>query len=309
MAILLHTGPLPADPWRAALAAAMPDEELRTVDDDRDAADIEAALLGGLPPGLAARCPNLKMIGWIMAGVDRLFADPDLSPDIPVVRCGGPDGDSQITEYVALHVLRHHRQTPVFAEAQARREWFRPVPVATAKRRVGFLGLGLIARPAAEAVVGLGFDVAAWTRTARETPGIANFNGADGLAPFLARTDILVNLLPLTDATRNILDARLFETLPQGAAVINVGRGEHLVDSDLMAALDSGHLAAATLDVFRTEPLPADDPLWAHPRITLMPHVARQIRPDDIVPQFVDAIGRLRAGEALIQTVDRAAGY
>lgn len=309
MAVLVHTGPLPPKPWIEALGAAMPDEEIRTLDDIGDATEIECALIAGLPPGTLARLVNLRLIGTITAGVDRLLADPDLPADLPVVRCGAPGGDAQIVEYAVLHVLRHHRQLPAYAEAQSRAMWIRLDQTPTAERRVGFMGLGLIARPAAAAVRELGFDVAAWTRRPKEVPGIASYHGADGLAPFLARSEIVVSLLPLTPATADIFDASTLSMLPAGAALINLGRGEHVVEADLMAALDSGRLAAATLDVYRTEPMAADDPLWRHPKITAMPHAARKIAAAEIVPQFADAVRRRRAGEQLVQTVDREAGY
>jgi glyoxylate/hydroxypyruvate reductase A len=138
---------------------------------------------------------------------------------------------------------------------------------------------------------------------------IASFHGAAGLEPFLARSDILVNILPLTADTENILNADLFAKLPKGARVINIGRGQHVADDDLMAALDSGHLAGATLDVFRKEPLPPEHPLWAHPRIIITPHTARKSRPENVAPQVAEAVRRLQAGEPLTQLVDRDAGY
>lgn len=310
MALLVHTGPNPATPWIAALRAIMPGEDIRALDEvGDDAAEIEAALVIRFPPGAITRLTGLRLIGSITAGVDGLLADPDLPDDIPVVRCGAPAGDAMITEYTLLHVLRHHRQTPAYAAAQLRAEWIRLDQPLAGERRVGFLGLGLVARPAAEAVRDFGFDVAAWTRTPKNIPGIAGFLGEDGFAPFLARSEIIVNFLPVTPRTRGILNADTFAMLPKGAAVINLGRGEHVVDADLMSALDSGHLSAATLDVYRTEPLPADDPLWRHKRVTLMPHAARKIGPAAIVPQFAEAVRRLRAGEEQVQLVDRAAGY
>jgi len=155
----------------------------------------------------------------------------------------------------------------------------------------------------------IGFRVAAWTRRPKELPGIESFHGTAGLAPFLARSDILVNVLPLTADTENVLNAELFAALPRGARLINIGRGQHVADDDLIAALDSGQLAAASLDVFREEPLPPDHPLWAHPKIVITPHTARKSRPANVAPQVADAIRRLRAGQPLAQPVDRAAGY
>lgn len=245
----------------------------------------------------------------LRAGIDDLLADPDLPDHVPVARSAQPGGDAEITEYVILHVLHHHRRMPEHAAAQSRGEWLRLDRVPAGERTVGFMGLGLIARPAAEAVRDLGFRVVIWSRTPKDIPGMESFHGPGQLAAFLARTEILVNLLAVTPETRNILCRRTFDMMQEGAAIINIARGEHLVERDLVAALDSGRLRAATLDVFRTEPLPADDPLWRHPGITIMPHCARRPRAANIIPQVVDNIRRLRAGDPLVQLVDRDAGY
>ena len=171
---------------------------------------------------------------------------------------------------------------------------------------MGFSALGL---PVARRLRDAGFNVAGWARTPLTEPGMECFYGPDQLAAFLARTDILVNTLAVTPETTNIINAANLARLPKGATIINLARGEHVVDQDLIAALDSGKLSAATLDVYRTEPLPAGDPLWTHPLITIMPHTSRRIRPANIVPQFAEAMRCLRAGEALPRLVDRAAGY
>lgn len=309
MAILVHVVPFPSAPWISALEKLMPEEKFVTLEEVTDPADISCAIIGHPPSGMLAEYRDLRMIGTVTAGVDRLLADPDLPRDVPIVRGGDPAGDAQITENVILHVLRHHRQVPAYAAAQARAEWVRLDQPLAGERRVGFLGLGVIARPGAERLRDMGFQVAAWTRTPKHAPGIESFHGAVGFAPFLARSEIIVNLLPVTRETVDILDAEAFAALPDGAAVINLGRGEHVVDADLMAALDSGHLSAATLDVYRTEPLPSEDPLWRHPSITLMPHCSRKILPDGIVPQLADGIRKTAAGGLPANTVDREAGY
>ena len=309
MAILVHIAPFPSEPWIDALEKLVPEEKFVTLDEVTDPADISCAIIAHPPHGIFSAYRNLRMIGTVTAGVDRLLADPDLPPGVPIVRGGDPAGDPQITENIILHVLRHHRQVPAYAAAQARAEWVRLDQKLTGDRRVGFLGLGMIARPGAERLRDMGFQVAAWTRTPNDDAGIENFHGPGGFAPFLAASEIIVNLLPLTPATTDILDAEAFAALPQGAAVINLGRGEHVVDADLMAALDSRHLTAATLDVYRTEPLPANDPLWRHPGITLMPHCSRRILPGGIVPRLADGIRKTAAGEMPANTVDRAAEY
>lgn len=309
MSILLASTIGPAERWIEPLRTALPGEEIRTDPTTSDLSDVEVALFGHKAPGLYARLPNLKLIIGLQAGVDSLLNDPELPPDIPLTRAGLPEGDRMIAEYVLLHVLRHHRNMPLFLANQRAGIWEKPDVQLASERRVGLMGLGIIAMPCATLLRDVGFQVAAWTRTPKSVPGIENFHGDDALARFLERSDIMINVLPLTAATENILSAQTFAMLPKGAAVINIGRGQHVVDEDLIAALDSGHLAAATLDVYRTEPLPTDHSFWTHPDITMMPHTARKSRPDHVAPQIAENVRRLRAGEPLLQIVNREAGY
>lgn len=309
MTVLLVSTVGPKEPWLELLSAALPDEVIRTDPEAPDLSDVDVALVAHARAGVFRRLPGLRLIIGLQAGVDSLLGDPDLPPDIPIVRAGRPDGDRMIAEYALLQVLRHHRYMPEYVAAQGRAEWFKRDVRLAAERPVGFMGLGLIGMAAARLVRDVGFQVAAWTRTKRAEPGMEGFHGPDQLQPFLARSEIVVNLLPLTGDTSNIICTRTLNMLPEGAALINLGRGQHVVDQDLIAALDSGRLGAATLDVFRTEPLPADHPFWRHPKITLMPHTARKTRPANAVPQVADNIRRLRAGETLLQTVNREAGY
>jgi glyoxylate/hydroxypyruvate reductase A len=309
MSVLLASTVGPAERWIGPLRAALAGEDFRTDPEADDLSDVDVALFAHKAPGLYARLPNLRLIIALQAGIDSLLSDPELPPDIPITRAGQPQGDQMIAEYVLLHVLRHHRNMPYFLANQGAGIWDKPEVLQADERRVGFMGLGVIAMPCATLVRDVGFQVAAWTRNPKTVPGIENFHGADALEPFLARCEIVVNVLPLTQATENILSARTFAMLPEGAAVINIGRGQHVVDDDLIAALDRGHLGGATLDVYRTEPLPADHPFWTHSGITLMPHTARRSRPDHVAPQVAENVRRLRAGETLLQLVDRDAGY
>lgn len=308
MALLVYSTPGPAEPWIAALRAGLPDLDIRTRDEAGDPADIEFAVLAMAPPGALAAYPNLKLAVCLLAGVEKLLEDPDL-PDIPIVRAGAPDGDELMSEFALLHVLRHHRNMPEYVASQRSGEWARIAPKPARERTIGFMGLGNIGLPAAQRIRDAGFAVRGWSRNVKSEDGIETFHGSDGLAAFLGGTDILVNLLALTPETEDILNAETLALLAQGAAVINLARGQHIVDEDLVAALDSGHLAGATLDVFRREPLPPDHPFWAHPRITITPHSARSILPDRLAPQIVDNVRRVQAGEAPLQRIDRAAGY
>ncbi len=309
MAILLVSTIGPMTPWIERLSADLPDEEVRSIEAPGALDDIEIVVLGPSRPGLFATLPNLKLVISLRAGVDDLLADPGLSPDVPLCRAQQTSGDKMIDEYALLHVLRHHRHMPEFIAAQARGEWINPGVTPAEERAVGFLGLGVNGLSAARRVRDLGFRVAAWTRAERDEPGIESFHGRGALGRFLARTEILVNLLAVTPETTNILNANNLALLPAGASVINLGRGEHVVDAELSAMLDSGHRAGATLDVFRTEPLPADHPFWRHPKITVMPHTARRPRAANIIPQAIENIRRFRAGEPLPQPIDRGRGY
>jgi glyoxylate/hydroxypyruvate reductase A len=257
-----------------------------------------------------ARLPALQLVGSLHNGVDHLLTDATFPVHVPLTRpVADAGGDPLMNEFILTQVLRHHRDMPAYAQAQQRQQWLRLELLPVAKRRVGFLGLGSMGLAAALYMQRVGFDVAGWARRPRAQSDVPVFHGDDGLAALLARSDILVNLLPLTPATENLLDAKRLAQLPRGAALVNVGRGQHVVDADLLAALDSGQLAAATLDVFRTEPLPPTDPLWRHPAVTVTPHASRRVPVDDVVAQFVDNIARLQQGLAPQHTVNRTAGY
>ncbi|MGE0254938.1 MAG: 2-hydroxyacid dehydrogenase [Alphaproteobacteria bacterium] len=299
------------DWWTAELNKAAPDIPVRAWPDFGDPAAIRWALVWKPRHGLLASLPNLKLILSMGAGVDHIFADPTLPRGVPVTRIVDPMLTAGIAEYVLLHVLRYHRFLPALEAQQRERVWKMRFDLhrLPSERRVGILGMGVMGADAAAKLAALGFDVAGWSRTKKRLPGVASFHGADGLAPFLARTDILVCLLPLTPATTGILCAANLAHLPDGAFVINAGRGGHVVDVDLLAALDAGKVAHATLDVFHSEPLPQDHPFWTHPRVTVTPHNAAISDPRSIVSQVVDNIRRFEAGRPLVNLVDTAQGY
>ena len=240
-----------------------------------------------------------------------IFSSTPALPDVPIARVVDAYLTAGITEYVLLHVLRYHRNQPVFDAQQRDHVWddrARELRQAD-ERPVGVMGLGELGRDAVAKLAALGFDVAGWSRTAKDIPGVACFAGPDGLAPFLARTEILVCLLPLTALTADILNRETLAQLPRGAYLINAARGAHLVDDDLVDALASGQLSHATLDVFHKEPLPGNHPFWDHPQITMTPHNASITDPRSVVAQVVENIRRIDAGEPLLHPVDRAAGY
>ncbi|QUS37201.1 2-hydroxyacid dehydrogenase [Falsirhodobacter algicola] len=264
--------------WCAMLAERLPDWRVQPMNAVTDPAAVRYAVVWKPGTGRLAAFAGLKAIISIGAGIDHLLEDAAL-PDVPVIRTVGTDLTQRMNEYVALHVLRHHRGMPALRAAQAQRRWQPVVMPAAPDRRVGVMGLGNLGAAAAGLLAAIGFDVAGWSRSPRAVPGVRGFAGEAGLAPFLEGTEILVNLLPLTEETRGILDAGLMARLAPGAALINAARGPHLVEEDLLAALASGQIGGATLDVFHVEPLPPEHPFWTHPGVTVTPHVASLIDP------------------------------
>jgi glyoxylate/hydroxypyruvate reductase A len=309
MALIFYSDSDRFEPWRDALTAAIPDLEIRNWDAPGDPAEIDFALVWLPPQGALRRFPNLKAILNLGAGVDALLKDPDLPPGVPIVRMVDDDLAKCMAEYVLLHVLRYHREQPALDAQQREKRWHNIASPAASFRRVGVMGLGAMGGEAARHLLAVGFDVASWTRSAKAMPGVESFHGADGLTRFLARTEILACVLPLTPETRGILNNDLFRRLPRGAYLINAGRGGHQVAADILAALDDGQLGGATLDVFGTEPLPPESPFWTHPKVTVTPHNASVTNPRSAVRHVVESIRRARAGEPLRHVVDPKVGY
>lgn len=297
--------------WRAELKARLPDLDFRVWPDDiGDPLEIEYALAWRPKPGALRAFSNLKAIFSLGAGVDHVFCDPDLPAGVPVVRLVDKALTRNMIEYVLHWVLHHHRGFHQYAELQRRGEWRTlPIPDPPERKRVGIMGLGVLGSAVARALLGLGFTVAGWSRTPKQIDDVDSYAGDDGLAPFLSRLNILVCLLPLTPETSGIIDRRTLSALPAGAFVINVARGGHVIEEDLLAALHSGHVAGATLDVFREEPLPEGHPFWRHPRVTVTPHVASQTDPRSAADEVAANIRRIRAGERPINIADPNQGY
>ncbi len=289
--------------------ARLPDLDIRIWPDAGDPADVEYALVWKPPRGMLAGFPNLRAIFSLGAGVDHLFGDPDLPRGVPVTRVVDDHLTGGMVEFALFHVLRFHRDFHLYEAQQQAGVWQEHVLTLPEERRVGLLGLGVIGQGVAAALCGLRFDVAGWSRTPKSVAGVTCFHGTDGLDRLVERTEILVCLLPLTVETAGILDAATFARLPPGACVINLARGGHLVETDLLAALDSGHLAGAALDVFETEPLPAEHPFWRHPKVRLTPHIASISDPRIVADQVAENVRRVRVGQSLLHQVDPAAGY
>jgi len=313
MTILLAVTGWEPEVWRERFRALSGAREVRAAPDIGDPSAIHYACVWKPPAGLLATLPNLRAIFSLGAGVDHLMGDPSL-PDVPIVRIVDPDLTLRMTEYVVMHVLLHHRRMKLYERQQRERVWREHADPAASEVRVGIMGMGVLGRAAADALKGLGFRVAGWSRTDRTAPGIEMFSGAAGLPAFLARTDILVCLLPLTPDTRGILCYDLFRRLARdgalgGPALINAGRGGLQIEADILRALDDGTLTGASLDVFEQEPLPKDNPLWSHPKVYVTPHNAAQSDPRALTKYVLAQIDRLEGGEPLENVVDRTRGY
>jgi glyoxylate/hydroxypyruvate reductase A len=297
-----------AKAWRDTFEQHLPDLDLRIWPDAGELAEID--YLAFMHPDFDSlpAFPNLKAMFSRSAGVDSFVRHPKL-PKVPLGKVEPPGGDPMMTEYVVMHVLRFHRDMPAYQLAQANREWRRARIVRPEERRIGFLGYGMMAKAPALVLKALGFQVSAWVRTPREGAEIRIFHGRDQLQPFLAQTDIAVCLLPLTRETEGVFCARTFAMMPRGAMLVNVGRGKHVVEGDLIRALESGQLSYAALDALWPEPLPPESPLWLHPKVTVMPHVARRPTVAQLVTEIAANIRSVEAGGRLLQQVDIAMGY
>jgi len=295
--------------WSAALKAAMPGLEVRISPELGDPADIESALVWKAPPGELAALPNLKLITNLGAGVDPILADETIPKHIPVARLGDAVMAQMMAQFVTFAVLRHYRGIARYEKQQRAHRWDYVLPRASYEVPIGIMGIGMLGGAAARMLAGIGFKVAGWGRSPRSIEGIETFHGPEGLGRFLARTEILVVLLPLTRETRHIVDRDALYRLPRGAKLVNCGRGGTVDEAALLAALNDGQIAEATLDVFETEPLPADHPFWAMDQVLVLPHIGSIAVPEIAARDVVENIRRLRAGQALLNIVDRARGY
>ena len=315
MALLLKPElPDQYEAWHEALKKADPSIEILDWPYDGEVSAVEQALVWQTPEGELAQYPRLKLILSIGAGVDHLLNDPDLPEKVPVLRMVEPGltraGSLGLEElHVVWAVLSHHRFMIDYAEMRLQKEWGFIQQLPPESRRVGIMGLGVLGRAAIDRLKPFGFQLRGWSKSPKDIPGVTCYHGPDSMASFLRETDILVCLLPLTDMTQGILDANVFADMPKGAAVINVARGGLLKEKDLLAALDSGQIAGATLDVFEKEPLGKRSTIWRHPRIQMTPHIASMIVFETAAQQVVEAIRRSSAGEGLEGLVDRDKGY
>lgn len=309
MALLLCANLDNLEQWQHALSLAFPGETLVTWPDVPEPAAIDIALVAKPPRGALAVLPSLELIASLWAGVDGLLADPTFPRQIPLTRLIDPQLTASMVESVVMHVINAHRLASRYRAQATRREWRQHEQPVAGERTIGILGFGELGRACGEALLPFGFRVCGWSRSPRSHPSIACFHGDDGLTTLLARSHIVVMLLPNTTETRDLLDARKIAALPRGASVINVGRGSTIDDDALLSALDSGHLEAAILDVFAAEPLPASHRYWTHERVWVYPHVAAETDPRSAARVVADTVRRWRNGDALPERVDVERGY
>jgi glyoxylate/hydroxypyruvate reductase A len=316
LALLIHGGTENWSPqrWRGRFLGVCSDRRVALLPDDAIKPDeVHYAAVWKPAPGALSAFPNLRVIFNLGAGVDALVADRSL-PHVPLVRVAVDDLTRRMTEYVVLHVLMHHRQQLYLWDCQRRKRWQPRAQWPARAIRVGIMGLGNLGRDAASALRHLGFRVAGWSASTKAIDGIESFHGTGGLEPFLKRTNILVCLLPLTPDTKHLLNRRTFSMLdrssPLGAPVlINAGRGGLQNEAELLSCLNDSTLGAASLDVFETEPLPPDSPLWQHPNVIVTPHNAADTDPEEISQYVAAQIARFEAGGELENVVDLGRGY
>ena len=300
-----------ADPdrWIEPLQRLVPDIEICNWIPGGPSIGAELAIVWGPPDDIFLREPALRAVFNLGAGVDALFKLPGLNPEVPIFRLEDAGMAVQMAEYAAYALVRASRSFQKYESLQRERRW---EPLPDIQRRqwpVGVLGMGVMGARVAQTLASLEYPVAGWSRSGKDLPQVEKFAGAGELPAFLARTRVLINALPLTDETRDILNRDTLGQLLPGGHLINMGRGEHLVEEDLIPLLDSGQLHGATLDVFRQEPLPESHPFWLHPRITITPHVSAASLRDETITQVAEKINRFLRGEAVTGLVPRERGY
>lgn len=313
MALLLIGDGMNHEGYAAELRRQKPDIDLRYWPESKGDPEVRYALAWHPPAGALASYPKLEAIFCTGAGVEHILRDPQL-PDVPLARFVDPNLTMRMTEYVCLNVLLHLRRVVDYMAQQREKQWKELPQPGADEVRVGVMGMGVLGQDAAEKLVALGFQVAGWSRTPKEVPGVTCYAGAEQLTAFLNRTDILVCLLPLTRDTEGILSGALFRQLATdgvmpGPVLINAGRGKLQVEADIVEAMTTGHLFACSLDVFETEPLPKDSPLWRYPRIVITPHMASISDLRAVCRSVLAQIDQVESGGELENVVDVKRGY
>ena len=295
--------------WVQAIKTKNPGLNLRQYPEDRNREEIEYALVWNHPRGLLKEYPNLKVIASMGAGVDHILNDPDLPKHVAITRIVEPQLAEDMAEFVLALIMDHLRNLSLHKGEQGKSLW-QPRPyLRIQETKIGIMGLGNLGATVGTKLIGTGFKVRGWARSPKNIKGMEVFVGDGELEAFLAETNILVCLLPLTPSTENILDGNLLGKLPKNAYLINVARGNHLVEEHLLEQIDSGHLSGAALDVFQEEPLPKGHPFWKHPKILVTPHIASVTKPSAVVSQILENYDRMRKSRPLLNEVNREKGY
>ena len=309
MRILLYRSDGELGAWAEDLARALPGVQTLGWQEGDTLGACDYAVLWNPGASLLAQLAHVKAVFLMGAGADGLLKYGDALPEVPIVRLGDAGMAVQMAEYVAYATLRYFRRFDEYEE-QARHGLWAPLPAyAKEEFTVGVMGLGKLGLRVVETMRSFGFPVRGWSRTPKDLPGVDCFAGMEAFDAFLKGTRVLVSLLPLTAQTNNLLDRRRLSTLPKGAYIINVARGAQVAEPDLLALIRAGHIAGATLDVFRNEPLPAPHPFWEEPRITITPHISALTVRGEAVRQIMDKITALEAGQPVDDLVDRQLGY
>jgi len=309
MRVVIKVGGARASWWKEHMSSLLPEFEFFLADEEMDKSSIDFAIVWKPEPGWLKTFENLQCIVSMGSGIDHVLCDPELPKHLPIIRTTGHDLSVRMREYVVLHVLRLHRRLPEIVAAQETREWRQIIEPPAHQRRVGVMGLGNLGGDCARTLAAIGFDVAGWARSQKSIDGITCYAGSAGKNKFLARTEILVCMLPLTPETEGIMNTELFNSLPKGASIINTARGQHLVEQDLLDALESGQIKAATLDVFHVEPLPDDHPFWPHPNVLVTPHVASLLDPEAGGKSIAENLLKFVAGEDIENLIPQGKDY
>lgn len=306
---LVIINPKGVEPWIEALKKVDPKIDIRAFPNDSNRNEISFALTWRHPFGIFKDYPNLKCISSMGAGVDHLLKDPELPRDVSITRLVDPYLAQDLAEFVLALIMNHLRDLNAFKIKQTQSIW-RPADYLRIKDvKVGIMGMGAIGKQVATELQKTGFNVSGWARTEKNSTAIPVYAGADELSKFLRGCDVLVCVLPLTPQTKGILNKSIFKQLPKNSFIINVGRGEHVNDLDLLQNISEGHLAGASLDVFHEEPLPINSPLWKHPRIHITPHIASLTNPISVAPQIIENYYRMKENKPLLNIVSREKGY
>ena len=308
MALLFKVPDARGIAWKSLFDTQAPDIDLRLWPDIGEPSQVRYFSAWQPPQNLHERFPNLEVIFATSAGVDQ-FDLGQLPEHIKVVRMLDPGIAQGIVEYACFAVLSLHRQMPQYLQQQRERQWQMHELTPARKRRVGVMGLGNLGVATLESLRPFGFELSGWARSDKDIPGVQCFAGSEQLPTFLGQCEILICLLPLTEETRGILNASIFAAMPNGAQLINLGRGGHLVESDLLEALDSGHLTHAIIDVLNDEPPAADHPFWHHPKVWLTPHIGANTSPDSAFDVLLANIRRHERGETMHGEIARDQGY